>query len=253
MNKPPFLYFYLAAVIVFSSCTPFRPETNPLLDKKALTLAKKAKAINQNIVSSKGTGWARLETKEKVDKFRIAWAAVFPNKIRITFLLSGHPVETILSTGEIVTLLSHTGKHKKYAFRSKDPNMEKYINVPVHLSEMIMVLLGRLPLKNFDDAYFSPLDSSLSTIILTQDWQANAQSIHFDGNGKFRSLKSVDSSGSLLYEISVADWAVYDIGEIPVKIQIQDPAYRKLTLDITDFKPNPPIKASVFRLTESGS
>ena len=238
-----------ALFLIFSGCAPLRPKTNPLLDKKALVLANQAKSFNQYIIASKGAGWARLETKTTADRFRFAWAAVSPNKIRITFLLSGHPVETIITTGEKMILFSHTGKHSKYSFHSKDPEMKDYFQVPVRMSEIISVLLGRFPVKKFDDAYFSPSDPSLSTVILKQKWKGLTQYLHFSSKGKMISLQSTDNTGKRLYEMMVTEYKTYDFGDIPVKIEIKDLNTRKLTLEITNFQPNPRIKDSIFRLT----
>ncbi len=69
---------------------------------------------------------------------------------------------------------------------------------------------------------------------------------------KIDGLKSRDLSGKILYEIMITQYKIYDFGDIPIKIEIKDMNNRKLTLDITNFQPNPPIKESVFRLTESG-
>ncbi|MBU8848166.1 MAG: DUF4292 domain-containing protein [Desulfobacterales bacterium] len=246
------LIYIAVFVLIVSGCASLRPDTSPILDKKALLLSNQARSNNQHITASKGTGFARLETKTKKTKFKIAWAAVFPNKIRITFLLSGHPVETIIATGEKITFFSHTGAHSKYSYNSKDPDMKDYILVPVKMSEMILVLLGRLPVKNFDDAWFSPSDSSLSTITLKQNWKGLTQYIHFNDKAKVEGLKVTDSSKKLLYDMTIINYKAYDFGNIPVKIEIKDKDNRKLTLEITNFLPNPPIKESVFRLTESG-
>ncbi|MCP3875197.1 MAG: hypothetical protein GY699_18840 [Desulfobacteraceae bacterium] len=260
MNKPTIfsrLFYFLTSIfilsglLILSGCTSIRPETNPLLDKKAFSLAHLARSSNLQIISSKGTGWARLETKEKIDKFRIAWAAVFPNKIRITFLISGHPVETIISTGQKVTFFSHTGEHAKYSVYSTDPNMENYINVPIKMSEMISILLGRFLVKKFDDAYFSPSDDSLSTITLKQKWNGQTQILHLDSKRLIDGIKSMDNTQKCLYKITILKYKTYDFGNIPIKIQITDTKKRKLILDITNFIANPPIKDAVFVLTES--
>ena len=250
-NLLPRLIYGVIFILILSGCAQPRPDTNPLLDKKAFFLANQARSFNQHIIASKGTGWIRLETKTKKDKFKIAWAAVFPNKIRITFLLSGHPVETIIATGEKITFLSHTGEHAKYSYHSKDPNMEDYIHVPVKMSEIILILLGRLPVKNFDDAYFSPSDASLSTITLRRNWKGLVQSLHVNSKEKIDTFKTTDLSGTLLYEMIVMKYKNNDFGTIPVKIEIKDSDNRKLILEITNFLPNPPIKESVFQLTES--
>ncbi|MDA3791163.1 MAG: hypothetical protein PF503_22030 [Desulfobacula sp.] len=246
------LIYSIAFIVIFSGCALHKPATNTLLDKKALLFANQAKSFNQHIIASKGTGWALVETKTKIDRFKIAWAAVFPNKIRITLLISGLPVETIIATGEKITFFSHTGEHSKYSYNSKDPDMKDYIQVPIKMSEMISVLLGRLPVKNFDNASFLPSDSSLSSIILKQKWKGETQSLHLNEKGKIYGLKSRDLSGKLLYEIMITQYKTYDFGYIPIKIEIKDMDNQKLTLDITSFQPNPPIKESVFRLTEPG-
>ncbi|MBT4505625.1 MAG: DUF4292 domain-containing protein [Desulfobacula sp.] len=237
-------------ILILSGCAQLRPAGNPLLDKKAFLLAKKAQSFNHNIIAGRGTGWARIETKKKTDKFRIAWAAVFPDKIRITFLISGHPLETIIATGEQITFFSHTGQHAKYSDNSKDPDMDEFINVPVKMSEIISILLGRLPVKKFDKAYFTAQDPSLSSIALEQNWKGVTQYLHFNGNQKIDGLKSTDVSGKLLYEMNIIKYKTYGSNQIPVKIEIKDMDTRKLTLDITGFQANPLIKESVFRLTE---
>lgn len=246
------IFFFSGLILVISGCSPLRPATDPLQDKQAFFLATRARAFNQDITASKGTGWARLETQTKTETFKIAWAAVFPDKIRITFLLSGLPVETIISTGETITFLSHTGKHSKQLYHSKDPDMMNYIKVRVKMSEIILVLLGRFPLQPFDDAYFSPLDSSLSTITLKQKERSMAaQYLHFDGT-RINGLKSMDNAGKMLYEMTILNYQTHDFGDIPATIEIKDPDNRKLMLELTGFQPNPPVKESVFRLTEPG-
>lgn len=254
MTSPNLLFrliYITVFILVLSGCALHRPDTNPLLDGKALFLANQARSFNQHIMASKGTGWIRLETKTQTDKFKIAWAAVSPNKIRITFLLSGHPVETIIATGEKVIFLSHTGKHSRYTSHSKDPNMKNYIHVPIKLSEMISILLGRLPVKRFDTAYFSPSDTSLSTLNLMHNWKGLTQSLFLNSTGRVEGLRTINSSGKILYEMTITEYRDTDFGSIPVKIEIKDTDDRKLTLVITDFQPNPPIKESVFRLTGS--
>lgn len=241
-----------AGILVFSGCARQRPATDPLLDKKAFSLAARARAANQHIVAGRGSGWIRIETASRIDKFKIAWAAMAPRKTRITFLVSGLPVETIVATGKKVTFFSHSGDHAPYTVHSPDPDMQNYIEVPVKLSEIISVLLGRLPVTRFDDVYFSPSDPSLSTITLTQDKKRTVQHLHLNNKGKVIGLTTTDSSGSPVYTLSVTQYKAYDDSDVPVQIQIQDKDQKKLTLHITNFQPNPVIKESVFWLTEPG-
>ena len=245
-------FFVVAAVFIFSGCALQRPATDPSLDKKAFFLATRARSANQHIVAGKGSGWIWIETESRVDKFKIAWAAKSPHKIRITFLISGLPVETIVATGKKVTFFSHTGDHSTYTDHSVDPDMQDYIQVPVKMSEIISILLGRLPVNRFDDAYFSPSDPSLSTIILTQDRKKTVRHLHLNDQGKVDGLTLTGSNGSLVYTLAITKYTTYDFGDVPVQIEIQDKNRKKLTLRITNFQPNPAIKDAVFWLTDPG-
>jgi outer membrane lipoprotein-sorting protein len=245
-----FLFVFLALGLSLSSCMPLRPETDPLMDQKALALANGARSYNRDTVASRGKGWAKLETPTKTERYRIAWAAVSPNKARITFLLSGNPVETIISTGKDVHFVSHTGKHGLYTRNSEDPDMGDYLEVPVKMSEIISILLGRFPLKGFDDAYFSLSDASQATLVTRQKDQNGLQHLTLDGHGNINRIQYLDIYGAPLYEILFLDYKAHDSHDIPVKLRIKDNENRMLTLDITDFEPNPPIKDSVFQLTD---
>ncbi len=251
-NRQPFSALLVLTALLFfiSGCMPLRPTTDPQMDKKAFSLTHEARVFNRHIETSRGKGWARLETPGKTDRYRMAWAVVYPDKIRVTFLMSGNPVETVISTGEKISFLSHTGKHDLYSSDSKDPDMKDYLEVPVKMSELISILVGHIPLKEFDDAYFSPSDPSLATIVTRQKEKGGFQHLNFNGNGKINRIETLDSFGKLLYEILVLEYKSLESNDIPIKLQIKDSENRRLILDITDIEPNPVIKDSVFWLTE---
>ena len=243
---------FIVLILILSGCAQHRPVTNPLLDKKALFYANYAQSFNEHVTTSKGTGWVTLALGTKTDKFRIAWVAASPNKIRITMLMAGHPVKTVVASGKKITLISHTGEHSQYSVTTKDPSLDGYIKVPIKLSEMISILLGHLPVKPFDNAYFSPHDPSFTSISLEKNWKGTTQTLHFDDQGKIDRLNFTGLSGKQLYEVIITQYKTYYFGEVPEKIEITDKNNKKLLLHITNFQPNPPIKASVFRLTEPG-
>lgn len=253
MNNLRFFFgiIHIAALLmILSGCAQLTPETRPLPDEKAGLIASQARSFNQHIISSKGTGFVTLKTKKKSDRLKIAWAAIFPDKIRITFLMSGLPVETIIATGEKITFVSHTGEHPRHSYYSKDPDMEDYIHVPVKMSEIISVLLGRLPIREFDEAFFTPSDAPCPGIRLKKNRRAMTQTLHMNSEGKPDHLQSTTSKGKLLYEIRIANYQSYDFGDIPVNLEINDVDNQKLLVEIKSFQANPAIKESVFQLTE---
>ncbi|MCP3941374.1 MAG: DUF4292 domain-containing protein [Desulfobacteraceae bacterium] len=251
---PPILTILILFLLILTSgCAPLRPQTDPILDKKARGLADDILSSNQEITSSKGTGWVTLTTDTRKDKFKIAWAAQAPNRLRITFLMSGYPFETIVATGKHVTFISHTKEHKPYTTISSNPDLKKFIGIPVKLSEIIAILLGQIPVQRFDHAWFKADNSNYSSIVLAQNWKSTFQQIHLDTNKKVQQLLFLDKDDTRLYEITYLNYQSYGKNRIPVTLLIQDATGQKIHLSFTRFIPNPPIKESVFRLTAPGS
>ncbi len=246
-------FLILIILVSLTGCNTLRPDPNPVLDNKALKYTIQAKSYNRHILASKGMGWINLKTSNKTDRFKIAWAAVFPNKIRITFLLFGHPVETIIATGQKVMFISHKGEHSPHTVNSKNIDLENYIKIPVKLSDIIMMLLGRFPIKEFDDVYFSPKDSSHSTIALWKDWKGIGQYLTVDEQGQLTGIQNTNFKDQLLYDMNIIDYKTYSENSIAAEVHIIDAQNRTMMLKITSFKVNPAIKDSVFRLTAKGS
>ncbi|MBU1195336.1 MAG: DUF4292 domain-containing protein [Proteobacteria bacterium] len=244
-------YFTLTLILVFgiTGCASHRPVTDPALDRQAFARGVDAASCNQDISSSKGSGWAILQTPEKTEKYRFAWAVVHPNAIRMTFFSSGLPIETILMFKDVITFLSHTGRHDRYSYYSLDPDMERFIQVPVKMSEIILILLGRTPIKSFDDAYYTSTDETRPAVTLKNISENHTQYLQFDSKGHLKSLTVTDFLKNTVYSLTVNQYKTFDDRQIPAQIIIADAFQRKLTLDITDFKVNPEIKETVFKLT----
>ncbi len=234
-------------------CAPTHKISDPGLDKKAGTIVRNIRQANQDIHASKGVGWIKTLNGRHTQKYKIAWAAAFPNKIRITFLVSGHPFETIAADGKKVTFVSHTGNHKPYTTHTRDPDMEEFINIPVKLSELISLLLGRLPVKKYDTAVFSPNDPALKTIHLTRLWSNTRQTLFLDDTNSPAGLKTSTLENQLLYSLKITSNKTISSHIIPATIEMIDGGQNRLSLKITTFQVNPRIKETVFRLTVKGS
>jgi hypothetical protein len=250
---PMFILLVWILLILVTGCSPLRPQTDPALDKRALILANSVLSLNQDITASKGIGWVEVHADTLTTRFKIAWAAMAPNRLRITFLVAGHPVETIVATGTRVTFISHTREHPPHTTFSSDPNLKKYLDIPIKLSGLISILLGQIPLEKFDHAWFKPDDTDFFSIILAQNWTSTVQHLHIDKVGQLQQLVLLDKANIPRYDITYLDYQAHGPSLIPATLSVRDATGRKIHLTLTRFIPNPPIKESVFRLTESGS
>jgi outer membrane biogenesis lipoprotein LolB len=253
MKRSPALLFVfiLSTTICMAGCGLPRPQTDPSLDKAAWQAARDLRSMNREIQTSKGTGKVRLESPGGIQTYQIAWAARAPNRVRITFTASGHPVETIAADGSRVTFLSHTGQHKPHTPAADDPDLEPYTRVPVRLSDLISLLLGQIPVQNFDDAWFVPGDQS--RILLRKNFRSYSQELILEPDNTIRLLRLLDREDVVRWEIHYHAFDTMDKKKIPVHMTITNGEHRKAHVTITRFWPNVPVKESVFQLTRTGS
>ena len=152
---------------------------------------------------------------------------------------------------------SHTNEHDLYSIKKKDPSMEKYIGVPLKISQIISILTGKFPIKKFDDAWFSLTDKSLSTIVLRNKNEKTKQYIYYD-NTKNIMIISYENHKGIIYEMDIKEYKTFDnidilktkknYNKIPSKIKFKDKKNRQLSLDIINFWLNPLVKDETFEL-----
>ncbi|WP_022664016.1 LolA family protein [Desulfospira joergensenii] len=241
----------MVLILLVAGCGSMRPVTDPALDKKASERALAARSLNRDVKSSKGTGWVTLEMDGRKDRFRVAWAVKTPNRARITLLASGIPFETIAGNGKSVTFFSHTHAHGLYTAKGRDPDLKQALHIRIRLSQIVSMLLGQIPLGQFDDAWFSP--EAPDQIILRQGKGSFVHVLDLDPDGTPRGLIRQDGSGNLVYDIQILSVKRVHGRDMPVDFLIRDRLGRSIRLILTQFIPNPPIKESVFVLTEPGS
>jgi len=248
------LFFFisiLGLVTLITGCTPPKPETDPERDTQAMAWAMEARQQNQDITTTKGQGRLTLMLAHGKERFRLAWAAQGPNKLRLTLLSSAHPVETIAASGEWVSIVSHTGRHSPKSTPSTDPDLSPYINLPVRLSDMIHILLGRFPLRPFDRAWFSPENSQ--TVCTSQNFSSLIQEIQFDDEKKIAAITLLEKGKSMVLGIEYIRYQAREGRVMPETMRLKDKDGNTLELTLSQILPNATVKPSVFRLTGAGS
>ncbi len=244
----------LLPLICTSGCIGIFPGSAQKSQSPADVIMARAKAFNSDIFSSKGSGRLVLTRGYKTEHYKIAWAAKAPNQLRMTLLMSGHPVETVAATGQEVTFISHTGRHKPHSTVSADPDLNSYIDIPVHLSDMVSLFLGRVPVRPFSRAW-SEQDQTEgnqpNTYFASQRFSSKIQEVSSDSNGRIICYRLLDKNRDMIFGIWYSQFFECSGFTLPGLIAIKDRAGRTIEICLKNLLPNIPVKESVFRLTGS--
>ena len=236
-------------LLLFSGCSS-KKNNNPIFySNKALLFTNKIKNINKDIKTSKGIGWVNFSDKGKKEKFRIAWAISNPDKIRISIIKSGIPIETIIFNGKAIVFFSHTGKHPLYKINSNNPSFKKNLFLPIKIRDIIALLSGQIPLWDFDFAYLLKNNKLVAnTLILGKKLKQETQKIFLSSNYDIIKLEYLDLIKEPFYTIELLKYKEYNSFRIPFKLIIKEKSGKSLSLEITKYHTNIPLQKDVFNL-----
>lgn len=251
-NRSAFWLIFTLLLLVFNGCASLSLSPAPRLDPEALTIVRHVQAINQEIRSCKGTGWITTGPAAQRKRYRLAYAAVPPDKIRITLLASGFPVETILADGQTVRFISHTGDHSPYTFNSPDPSLENAFSIPIRMSDVIRLLSGRVPVPEFKHLYLVTRSDNQGVVDLKKDFGRRKYRLTVDRLNHPAALSYFNDTGAQSYAVTFAPFASFDPVTIPADWSVTSDTGDYIRVEITSFTANIPIKDKVFRLTDQG-
>ncbi|MCG8567514.1 MAG: hypothetical protein MI747_20775 [Desulfobacterales bacterium] len=243
----------LFSLLFLGGCVGIRPKTDPAMDRQALARITQIRALNQEIQTTKGMGKIQLIQGSKSQSYKLAWAAQAPDKARIILTFSGQPLETIIADGEHVRFISHTGRHSPHTTPGPNPDLDSFLNVPVRLSQLIALLLGQIPVPEFDDAWFTHTDPATAPIGLKNNFSSQHWQITPNPQGKITKIELLDRNQNQVFFLEYQARKSFKEFQIPSRIHMGNHQGNEIFLTISRFFPNAPVKESAFRLTPTGS
>jgi hypothetical protein len=261
MKTAPQLLLFIIIATLFSACTSITAtlsgKTAEELDEaniaEAKHLLRTLENKNSNLKNFKGIGKIKVWNNDQIQiDERVAWVGSDPQKIRIAVLISGFPAVKLASDGQWFYYLEVQGKtHVFKKIRASNANLKRLIAIPIHSSDVITFLAGRVPVREHHSAYIKPNSSDSGyVLILKRRWWGIVEKIYFDNTkSRVRQIEVFNRSGSLVYRVGFEDIREIQGYRVPFRLKISSDEGADCQLDIDRYWADVTVSPSVFVLT----
>ena len=247
----------LTAALLFSSCAVFKPskELEIIPAEKAAEVRDLLAALqskNDTLKNFKGIGKIKVWQNGiiKVDQ-RLAWIGEKPVKLSIAVLISGYPAIKLATDGKWLYYLETRGHETDFKkFASSDPSLRNIISIPITSSDIVMLLAGGIPLREFDAVdLIEDKSGNGYVLVLKKRWWGIRQKIYIDENGsQVRQIDVFDRSGELKYRAEMENMRSVNGYQVPFRLKLSTGEGADFLLDIDRYWVNVELPPSVFVL-----
>ena len=207
-------------------------------------------ATNQHLQHFKGIGHIQLEAGSSAAvNERVVWAASVPAKLSVAVLASGIPILKFASDGQhlyFVDMRDASGSFRK--IRSNDPRLDRLISIPVRSSDIVLLLAGRLPIREHNRVRMTTSETGDRLLILERWWRT-VEKIYLDPQqDEVHMVEFFDGQGDLSYRVEFEGRLASASYYIPRIIRFTGNRDAWLNLRIDRLFPDADIKPEMFIL-----
>jgi hypothetical protein len=202
----------------------------------AQNVVDRLQTTNQFLKSFKGTGKISLRQNGvlTLDQ-RVAWVGAEPVKLSIVLLVSGFPAVRIASDGSwlyYVDSQDPKGSYRK--IRTNDPSLERILAIPINASDVIRLLSGRIPLREYDTAILESDTAGPGFVLVLRKWWGIVAKVYVDsGRSTVRQVEVFERRGSLAYRAVFEQMQWVSDYQVPQTLALSNDngAYFQLIID----------------------
>lgn len=244
-------FICLIAILFISACgLTGRVHQKSVISIEAQDLLSTLKNKNSSLKAFKGIGKIRQWNKHGSQVIRVAWMGAGPGKLRIAALgVSGQPMATISSDGKWLYFVSHA-KNRFKKMRSNDPNLRRIVSIPVKFSDVISLLSGGVPIRNYHSASVTRNKSGDGhVIVLRTRWNRILEKIYLDeSKTRVYKIEIFNSDRSLAYQAEFDRIQNVKAYKIPFQLVFSNDNGEGFQLSVNRYWPDVYISPSKFVL-----
>ncbi len=245
--------FLLAVVLWLAGCAPSAVKPPAGAADGRQLVAQLAKT-NRGLAAVKGVGSFTLWMQGGSRNARVAWIAAAPSRIRLqVFGLLGQGQLSLAADGRRIYYHS-LSDGRFYSRGADDPDLEKVVGFPINVSDLVALLMGRVPLRDHSRTRVLRDAEHSGGIILCLDrfWGGIREKIYFDADGRVRRVDFFGVTGRLRYRAETGAVCMVDGFALPRQLLLTGRGGRRLRLAVSRCWANPVLAPDVFTLQEAG-
>jgi len=248
-----------AGLMILSACAGLSDRTTSKMtgpadrvrSEQASRIVSGLKQKNTGLLTFKGVGKLKLIDGARVQSVRIMWAAALDEKIRFELrTFAGQPVAGIAGDGKWLYAASY---RPEPVFRKQSANnsLKRIIAVPIHVTDMIELIAGRIPMADYRDASLVSSPGQTGYVLELRKSRGRVlEKIYLDDTlAVVKGIERFDGSGKPAYRARFFKFRSIDGFHIPHRIELTGENGRSLELIIEQYWPNVSIPPSAFVLT----
>jgi len=253
----PLLIIILFFLSACGSLTAPKPGPGiPVEPSESQVLLAEFKDINSTLKHFKGIGKIKLQQKGqiRIDE-RIAWVGSAPSKLSLAVFISGFPAIKLASDGQ--WLYYYESGREKNVFkkiRTNDPSLKRLIYIPIKTSEIVTLIAGRIPLRDYHSSRLVMLpDSSGHVLELKNRWWGVLEKLYLDAaKTRIRQIEFFNRRGALEYRVTFEKMKTISGYRVPVLLNISNDEGIDVQFKVDRFWANIEILPSMFVLEPPG-
>ena len=251
-----FLLIIVLLPILLAGCGSLSRKTSKPEDLAAMAEARMVlldlSSQNEKLKNFKGIGKIRVWHKgiKKIDE-KIAWIGSETVKLSIAVLVSGYPAIKIASDGKWVYYYETRKEEPLYAkYPATDATLQRIVSVPIKFSDIITLLAGRTPLREYHSALLQRQDSGNGYVLtLKKRWYGIVEKIYLaEDKRQVNQIEFFNRSGSLIYRARLDEMQAFNTYQIPTKLSISSDTSMGFQLIVQKYWTGIPVSPSMFVL-----
>jgi hypothetical protein len=248
----------LAGCSMLSEQVDSRPATpeEAASSAEAISVLEKLQSMNAPLKNFKGVGrlTVRKDGKVQLDE-RIAWIGSDPQKLSVVLFASGFAAVRLASDGEWLYYQDHQDPGAPVKrLRSSDPDLKRILSVPIQSSDIITLMCGRIPIREYRTARLLPVASGKGyALLLSKSWGVHQKIFLDEEKSEVRQTEVYDSSGDLVFQANFVEMQMVDGYKVPLRLVVQNREDNALVqLLIERYWADVPVQPSMFQLPSPG-